>query len=162
MKFDNKTIITIVCSVAGVLLLAGIIGFASHARYEGKWFENGRWFSRGFENASCEGNFTRWNQTQMMSWIDAIITSKDYTAFQTLFTGTRMIQDINTPEKFAIRVELQTAIKKMQDLTAQLLSGNKANLWPMMIFGGKQERERWENFMGGKNMRKRLWVIGCY
>lgn len=36
MTFNKKTIIIIVSSVAGVLLLSGIIGFASHARYQGR------------------------------------------------------------------------------------------------------------------------------
>lgn len=156
MKFDKKTIIIIVSSVAGVILLWAIISFASHTRH------NERDFGRGFENSACGANFAKWNQAQMMSGIENIITTKDYTAFQTLFTGTRMIQDINTPEKFATRVELQTAIKKVQDLETQLWSENKANLGPMMMFGGNQDGREWRNGMRGKNMRKRWWTIGCY
>jgi hypothetical protein len=55
-----------------------------------------------------------------MSGLENIITTKDYTAFQTLFSGSKMLEQINTPEKFATRVELQTAMKTVQDLEAKL------------------------------------------
>jgi hypothetical protein len=57
---------------------------------------------------------------QMLSGIENIITTKDYTAFQTLFTGTRMAQEIDTPEKFATRIELQSAMKQVQALQTKL------------------------------------------
>ena len=55
-----------------------------------------------------------------MSGIDNIIATKDYAAFQTLFSGSKMLEQINTPEKFATWVELETSIKKVQELQAQL------------------------------------------
>lgn len=77
----------------------------------------------------------------MMSGIENIITTKDYTAFQTLFSGTRMVQEINTPEKFATRVELQSAMKQVHTLQSKLWSGDNGKMGPMMMFGGKQNRE---------------------
>ncbi|MEI6117937.1 MAG: hypothetical protein WCP92_01445 [bacterium] len=74
----------------------------------------------------------------MMSGIENIITTKDYAAFQTLFSGSKMLEQINTPEKFATRVELQTTMKTAQNLQTKLRSGEKASFGPMM-FGGKQE-----------------------
>jgi len=49
-----------------------------------------------------------------------IIATKDYAAFQTLFSGTKMVEQIDTPAKFAIRVELQTTMKTAQDLETKL------------------------------------------
>jgi hypothetical protein len=77
------------------------------------------------------------NQTQMISGIENVIATKDYTAFQTLFSWTRILENINTPEKFATRVELQTTMKTAQDLQAKLWSGEKAGFGPMM-FGDKK------------------------
>jgi hypothetical protein len=51
-----------------------------------------------------------------------IIATKDYATFQELFSGSRMVENINTPEKFATRVELQTTMKTVQDLEAKLRS----------------------------------------
>jgi hypothetical protein len=56
----------------------------------------------------------------MMSGIDTIIATKDYAAFQKLFSGSRMLQEINSSEKFTTWVELQTAMKNVQDLQAKL------------------------------------------
>ena len=56
----------------------------------------------------------------MMSGVDQLITTKDYAAFQTLFSGSRMLEQINTPEKFATWVELHAAMKKVQELNTQL------------------------------------------
>jgi hypothetical protein len=58
----------------------------------------------------------------MMSGMKNIIATKDYAAFQKLFSGSRMVENINTPEKFATRVELQTTMKTAQDLEAKLRS----------------------------------------
>jgi hypothetical protein len=58
----------------------------------------------------------------MMSGMKNIIATKDYAAFQKLFSGSRMVENINTPEKFATRVELQTTMKTVQDLEAKLRS----------------------------------------
>ncbi|MEI6671808.1 MAG: hypothetical protein WCL02_00095 [bacterium] len=56
----------------------------------------------------------------MMSGMDTIIATKNYAAFQTLFSGTRMAEMINTPEKFTTRVDLQTILEKAQTLQTQL------------------------------------------
>ena len=134
MKFDKKTIITIVASVAGVIIIWGVIGFVAHGRHEGRGFEG------NFGNAWC-GNFAQWKQADMMSGIDNIIATKDYAAFQTLFSGSKMLEQINTPEKFATWVELETSIKKVQELQAQLWSGSKQWFSSMMMFSGKGEKD---------------------
>ena len=77
----------------------------------------------------------------MMSGIENIITTKDYTAFQTLFSGTRMIQEIDTPEKFATRVELQSTMEHVQAFQTKLWSGDNGKIGPMMMFEGKQNGE---------------------
>jgi len=56
----------------------------------------------------------------MMSGLNTIIATKDYAAFQTLFSGSRMLEQVNTPEKFATRVDLQTTLQKAKDLQSQL------------------------------------------
>jgi hypothetical protein len=53
-------------------------------------------------------------------------------------------------------------MKQVQALQTKLWSGDNRKIRSMMMFGGEQNTERWENFMGGRNMRKRWWVIGCY
>ena len=148
MTFDKKTIITIVASVAGVIVLWGIIGFATHARNYERGFERG--FEGNFGNVWCS-NLFQWRQTDMMSGIDNIITTKDYAAFQTLFSGSRMLEQIDTPEKFATWIELQTNIKKTQELQLQLWSGNNQWFGPMMIFGDER----------GRNLNKQIgrWNI---
>jgi len=149
MKFDKKVIITIVSTVVGVILLWGIISFAAHGRYEG------RNFGRSLGNPGCNSSFAKGNQTQMMSGIKNIIATKDYAAFQTLFSGSRMLQEINTPEKFATRVELQTTIQKSQELQTQLWSGNKNSFGPMMFDNmcGQAWRKNWVWMMGRENGR---------
>lgn len=154
MKFEisKKTLIIIVSSVVGVILLWSIIGFVTHGRYE--W----RDFDGNFRNAGCSANFTqwngfaRWNWTTMMSGIENIIATKDYTAFQTLFSWTRMLQQIDTPEKFATRVELQTTIKKAQDLESQLWSGSNNDFGPMMFWNQQWEKD-WKYMMWRENGR---------
>ncbi len=165
MKFDisKKKLIIIVSVIAGIIVLRWIIGFAFHRNHERRWFEQG--FGRNFGNIGCTANFAEWNtigqnQTPNLSGLDTIITTKDYAAFQTFFSGSRMLQQINTPEKFATRVELQTTMKKAQELQAQLWSGNNGNFGPMM-YGGQQGRwnrgvspEKWRQ-QGRSMMRRR-------
>jgi len=145
MKFEisKKTLIIIVSSVAGVIVLWGILSFVGHGRDR---------FERGFGNGSCA--MGQWNPAQMMSGMDNIIATKDYAVFQKLFSGSRMLEQINTPEKFATRVELQTTMKAAQDLQAKLWLDEKAGFGPMMGGGKKswlqgcpmmgwRENERW-------------------
>jgi len=126
MNFDKKTIIIAASSVAGLLLLCGIFCFAFHGRYE--WRGGERWQ----RSENCGGNFARGNQSAMMSGMDTVIATKDYEAFQKLVSGSRMADTINTPEKFATRVELQTTMKKTQDLQNQLWSWSSVPGCPMM------------------------------
>lgn len=137
MKFDisKKTLIIIVSSVAGVIVLWSILSFVGHGRDR---------FERGFGNGGCG-----MNQSQMMSGMENIVATKDYAAFQKLFSGSRMLEQINTPEKFATRVELQTTMKTAQDLQTKLWSGGKAGFGPMM-FGGKQKWLPGCPLMGGR------------
>lgn len=123
MKFDKKTIIITASSVAGLLLLCGIFCFAFHGNYA--WRGGERW-ERWERMENCGGNFARGNQPAMMSGMDTVISTKDYAAFQKLVSGSHLADTINTPEKFATRVELQTTMKKTQDLQNQLWS------WSMM------------------------------
>lgn len=155
MTFDKKTLIIIVSSVAGVILLWGIISFAAHGRYERNDFE------RNFGNPWCHNDSMKGNQAHLMSGIENIITTKDYAAFQKLFIGTRTIQTVNTPEKFAIRVELQTAIEKAQTLQTQLWSGDNNSICPMM-FGNQQAGKEGRRTMGREHIGKKWWMLGCY
>jgi len=136
MTFDKKTIITIVASVAGVIVLWGIIGFATHARQYNGGFRGNFQNARNVGNMGCN-NFAQWKQADMMSGIDNIIETKDYAAFQTLFSGSRMLEQIDTPEKFATWVELHTSMENAQELRAQLWLENKEWFGPMMMFGDK-------------------------
>ena len=123
MKFEisKKTLIIIASSIGGIILLWGIVSAIGHRRYDRNDFGRG-----------CGGN-----QAITASGMENILATKDYAAFQTLFSGSRMVEMINTPEKFATRVELQTTMKTVQDLQAKLWSGNKNDFVPMM-FGGKK------------------------
>ena len=155
MKFEisKKTLIIITSSVAGVILLWGILSIVGHRRYERNGFE------RGFGAPGCA--MSQWNPDAMLSGMNNIIATKDYPAFQTLFSGNKMLQQINTPEKFATRVELQNAITKVQTLQATLWSGTHGDFGPMM-FGtpcwqvGRQDG-RWmmERENGRWNMMRR-------
>jgi len=131
MKIDKKIIITIVSTVVGVLVLWGIISLIGHGRYDRNDF------GRNFGAPGC--GIRQWNPAQMMSGMENIIATKDYAAFQTLFSGSRMAETINTPEKFAARVEFQT----------QFWSGDKGGFGPMM-FGGKQDWPQGCPMMGGR------------
>ncbi|MFA6255779.1 MAG: hypothetical protein WC606_01225 [Candidatus Absconditabacterales bacterium] len=160
MTFDKKTIITIAASVAGVIVLGGIIGLAAHTRHYNNRFEG------KFGNAGC-GIFAEGKQAEMMSGLENIITTKDYTAFQTLFSGSKMLEQINTPEKFATRVELQTAMKTVQDLEAKLGSGSNAGFNPMMLdeknmMGNDRQGRNGGGSARNENMRKRGGMVGCY
>ena len=149
MKFEirKKTLIIIVSSVVGVILLWGILSVVGHGRYE----RNN--FGRNFGNYGCAmGQWRQWNPDTMMSWMQNIIATKDYAAFQTLFSGTKMVEQIDTPAKFAIRVELQTTMKTAQDLETKLWSGINGDFGPMMSNatcaqwqrqGWRWENERW-------------------
>lgn len=128
MKFEisKKVLIIIGSSLAWLIVLGCILSFVWHSRDR---------FERGFGNAGC--GMSQWNPAQMISGMENIIATKDYVAFQTLFSWTRILENINTPEKFATRVELQTTMKTVQDLEAKLWSENKGDFGPMM-FGNKK------------------------
>ena len=149
MKFEisKKTLIIIASSIGWLILLWGIFSAIGHARYDRNDF------GRNFGNAGC--GMSQWNPAQMMSGIENVVATKDYAAFQTLFSGTRMLENINTPEKFATRVELQTTMKTAQDLQSQLWSGDKAGFGPMM-FGDKKGWVQRCWMMGGENQRGRM------
>jgi len=151
MTFDKKTIITIVASVAGVIVLWGIIGFATHARPYERGFERG--FQENFGNAGC-GNFAQWKQADMMSGIDNIIATKDYATFQTLFSGSRMLEQINTPEKFATWIELHASMKNAQELRTELWLWDKEWFGPMMMPGGNCKWWKDGRQMGKWDMRR--------
>jgi hypothetical protein len=74
MKFEisKKTLIIIGSSIAGIIILGCVLSFVGHSRDR---------FERGFGNGGCG-----MNQTQMISGIENVIATKDYTAFQTLFS----------------------------------------------------------------------------
>ncbi len=137
---NRKTLIIITSSVAGIILLWGILSVFGHRRYDRNDF------GRNFGNPGCWANFV-WNPTQMMSGIENIIATKDYTAFQKLFSGSRMGANISTPEKFATRVELHTAMKTVQDLQAKLWSPSQDNFGPM-LFGNKKILKEWKKTRG--------------
>ena len=147
MKFEinKKTIIIVASSVVGVILLWGIIGLVVHGRYEWRDFE--RWFT----NPGCSANFAPWNSATMMSGLENIINTKDYAAFQKLFSWTRMAQVISTPEKFTTRIDLQTTMKKAQDLENQLWSWSNNNFGPMMMLWNQQWEKNWRCMMGREN-----------
>lgn len=152
MKFEiSKKILTIIISsVLGIMLLWGILSVVGHGKYERNDFWRGfEWM--GFWNTSCGNHFAQWeNKADMMSGIENIITTKDYAAFQTLFSGTRMANMINTPEKFTTRVDLQTTMKKVQTLQTQLWSSNDDS-FPMM-FNNQQCGKEGKNF--GRQMER--------
>ena len=129
MKFDKKTTIIVASSAAGLLLLCGVFCFAFHGRYE--WRERREQWGK-FENGACGQMFGKDQQAGMLSGMDAVITSKDYAAFQKLVSGSRMAETINTPAKFATRVELQATMKKTRDLQNQLWSWSTVPGCPMM------------------------------
>ena len=148
MKFDisKKTLIIIVSSIVGVILLWGILSVVGHGRYDRNDF------GRNFGNGSCA--MGQWNPEHMMSGMENIIATKDYAAFQKLFSGSRMGDMLDTPEKFAARANLQTTMKTAQDLQAKLWLDEKAGFGPMMGGGKKswlqgcpmmgwRENERW-------------------
>ena len=149
MKFEisKKTLIIIASSVAGVILLWGILSIVGHRRYERNGFE------RGFGAPGCA--MSQWNPDTLLSGIKNIITTKDYAAFQTLFSGSKMLQQINTPEKFATRVELQNAMTTVQKLQATLWSGTHGDFGPMMLGTtcGQVGRPAWRWMMGRENGR---------
>ena len=152
MTFDKKTIITIVASVAGVIVLWGIIGFATHARQYNDGFRGNFQNVRNVRNVGNMGcnNFAQWKQADMMSGIDNIVETKDYATFQTLFSGSRMLEQIDTPEKFATWVELHTSMENAQELRTELWLDNTEWFGPMMMFGDK----------GGNNCEQmRKWDI---
>jgi len=152
MKFEisKKTLIIVVSSVVGVILLWGILSIVGH----GRDYRND--YGRDFGNDGCAMvQWRQWNPTQMMSGMENIIATKDYAAFQTLFTGTKMVEQINTPEKFATRVELQTTMKTAQGLEAKLWSGSKSDFGPMMgnTTCTQWWKQEWRWMMGGENER---------
>lgn len=149
MKFEisKKTLIIVASSIGGLIVLWGILSVVGHGNYDRDDF----W--RGFGTPGCA--MGQWNPDAMMSGMKNIIATKDYTAFQTLFSGSRMLEQIDTPAKFATRVELQTAMTTVQDLEAKLWSGNKAGFGPMMGNGtcGQWWKQGWRWMMGGENER---------
>jgi len=146
MKFEisKKTLIIIVSSIVGIILLWGILSIVGHGRYDRNDV------GRNFGAPGC--GMSQWNPATMMSGMQDIITTKDYAAFQTLFSGSKMVQQISTPEKFAIRVELQATIKKIQDLETQLWSGDNDRFGPMMGYGCQPWAKAWRNL--GRQMER--------
>ncbi len=138
MIFDKKTIITIVASILWTLIIWGLVSLAFHGRpHETKGFDRWFWMS------------DYGNQPTLMSGIENIVATKDYAAFQTVFSGTRMVKTIDTQEKFSTRVKLQIAMKNVQDLQSQLFSWASKTFVPMM-WGqpkGRDWNDRWCGMM---------------
>lgn len=145
MKFEisKKTFVIVMSCVAGLILLWGILSVVGHGSY------NRDDFGRDFGTPGCGATMAQW--AAMMSGMESIIANKDYAAFQTLFSGSRMLENINTAEKFATRVEIQTTMKKVQELQATLWSWNNGKFGPMML--GNTCWQDWKWMMGGENGR---------
>ncbi len=143
MKFEvsKKTLIIIASSLWGLILLWGLLSVVGHGNYDRD--DSGKFFG----TPGC--TMGQWNSHQIMSGMENIIATKDYVAFQKLFSGSRMLDTINTPEKFATRVELQTTMKTAQDLAAKLWSGTQGGFGPMM-FDGQQKWSQGCPMMGGR------------
>lgn len=126
MKFEitKKTLIIVASSLGGLIILWSILSVVGHGNYD----RDDLW--RRFGTPGCA--MGQWNPDAMMSGMKNIIATKDYAAFQKLFSGSRMVENINTPEKFATRVELQTTMKTVQDLEAKLRSWTNNDFGPMM------------------------------
>ena len=149
MKFEisKKTLIIILSSVVGIILLWGIISMVGHRRYE----RNN--FGRNFGAPGC--GMSQENPDAILSGMKNIIATKDYSAFQSLFSGSKMLQQINTPAKFATRVELQNAMTTVQTLQATLWSGTNDDFGPLMFDNSCQQagKQVWRWIMGRENGR---------
>ena len=151
MKMDKKMIVMLSCIVWWVIIILLVVWLIFRWRHP-RGFE---W--RGFA-CGIQWNFEwKWKQNEMMSGVQNVIANKDYAWFQKLFSGSNMLKQIDTQEKFNLRVDLNNTQQKVKEIVAQLWSGNDGKNFMMFGpgFGDEKQGGRWM-------MWRRWWEWWCW